>query len=348
MRAHPIIDYPYRWFPMLVLALVLAIIQATLSWGYAGSDWLPAIIDGITTIGWLAALAYLAWFVVGYVSILQTKVITVAAGILLWIAGSFMICDIMARIAGIPYISFASTIPFRLLFGVPTWIAIILWYQLIVVKDPAQEEEFIAPQAAEEEEEKPEAQEEIIDRITVKDGSRIHIIKVDELLYIQACGDYATLVTPTGEYIKEQTMKYFEGHLPTNNFVRIHRSTIVNVTQISRVELFGKETYQVLLKNGTKLRVSLTGGIVETVPEKMENPQPFLNRAARFRTSLPMTEVRSILKQIEQTNGRTPESKKEGRIPLDIDLLSYDQQVLKPEDWQKEYVRLAFRHASFT
>ena len=52
MRAHPIIDYPYRWFPMLVLALVLAIIQATLSWGYAGSDWLPAIIDGITTIGW--------------------------------------------------------------------------------------------------------------------------------------------------------------------------------------------------------------------------------------------------------------------------------------------------------
>ena len=222
MRAHPITDYPYRWFPMLVLALVLAIIQATLSWGYAGSDWLPAIIDGITTIGWLAALAYLAWFVVGYVSILQTKVITVAAGILLWIAGSFMICDIMARIAGIPYISFASTIPFRLLFGVPTWIAIILWYQLIVVKDPAQEEEFIAPQAAEEE--KSEVQEEIIDRITVKDGSRIHIIKVDELLYIQACGDYATLVTPTGEYIKEQTMKYFEGHLPTNNFVRIHRT----------------------------------------------------------------------------------------------------------------------------
>ena len=69
MRAHPIIDYPYRWFPMLVLALVLAIIQATLSWGYAGVDWLPAIIDGITTIGWFAALAYLAWFVVGYVSI---------------------------------------------------------------------------------------------------------------------------------------------------------------------------------------------------------------------------------------------------------------------------------------
>ena len=258
MRAHPIIDYPYRWFPMLVLALVLAIIQATLSWGYAGSDWLPAIIDGITTIGWLAALAYLAWFVVGYVSILQTKVITVAAGILLWIAGSFMICDIMARIAGIPYISFASTLPFRLLFGIPAWIAVILWYHLLVVKDSmTQEEEFIAP--PQEVVAEPEQQEEIIDRITIKDGSRINIIKVDELLYIQACGDYTTLVTPSGEYIKEQTMKYLEAHLPADNFVRIHRSTIVNVTQISRVELFGKETYQVSLKNGVKLRVSLTG-----------------------------------------------------------------------------------------
>ena len=258
MRTHPIIDYPYRWFPMLVLALVLAIIQATLLWGYTGTDWLPAIIDGITTIGWLAALAYLAWFVVGQVSILQTNVITVVSGILLWIAGSFMVCDIMVRIAGIPYISFASTIPFRLLFGIPTWIAIILWYHLIVVKDPeAQEDEFIVPQSVKAEE--TEEQEETIDRITVKDGARIHIIKVDELLYIQACGDYTTLITPTGEYIKEQTMKYFEGHLPSDNFVRIHRSTIVNVTQISRVELFGKETYQVLLKNGTKLRVSLTG-----------------------------------------------------------------------------------------
>lgn len=258
MRAHPIIDYPYRWLPMLVLALALAIIQAALSWGYAGADWLPAIIDGITTIGWLAVLAYLAWFVVGYVSILQTNIITIAAGISLWVAGSFMVCDMMARIAEIPYISFASTIPFRLLFGVPVWIAIILWYHLLVVTDPtAQEEEFIAPQ--EEQVIKPEPQEEIIDRITVKDGSRIHIIKVDELLYIQACGDYTTLVTPSGEYIKEQTMKYLEAHLPIDNFVRIHRSTIVNVTQISRVELYGKETYQVLLKNGVKLRVSLTG-----------------------------------------------------------------------------------------
>ena len=257
MEAHPIIDHPYRRLQALVLALALALIQAALLRGYAGADWLPALIDGVATVGWLAALAYLAWFVVGYVSLLQTNVITVAAGILLWLAGSFMVCDIMVRIGGIPYLPFAPTVPFRLLFGLPVWIAIVLWYNLLILKDADMAEEeyrLLQPPPVE-----PEAQEETIDRITVKDGSRIHLVMVDELLYIQACGDYTTLVTPAGEFIKEQTMKYFEGHLPADNFVRIHRSTIVNVRQISRVELFGKETYQVILKNGVKLRVSLSG-----------------------------------------------------------------------------------------
>lgn len=79
------------------------------------------------------------------------------------------------------------------------------------------------------------------------------------LLYIQACGDYVTLITPEGQYVKEQTMKYLETHLPAAGFVRVHRSTIVNVTQISPVELYEKENYRLLLKNGTKLRVSHSG-----------------------------------------------------------------------------------------
>ena len=258
MDTHPITDYPYRLVPVLIAALLLAIVQTVLLRGYAGADWLPAAIDGITTVGWFMALAYLAWFVIGIVSMPRTNLLTVIVGILLWLAGSFMVCDVMAKIAGVAYIPFAETIPFRLLFGIPAWIAVDLWYQLQLTADEAAEEaEFIAT----EKEALPAlpSQEERIDRITVKDGSRIHIIKAEELLYIRACGDYATLITPSGEYIKEQTMKYLEAHLPAETFVRIHRSTIVNVLQISRVELFGKETYQVLLKNGVKLRVSLNG-----------------------------------------------------------------------------------------
>lgn len=100
MKAHPIIDYPYRWVPMLVVALVLVVAQVMIMSVYTGADYVPAVIDGIATIGWLMALGYLAWFVVGVVSIFQTEVITLVAGILIWIAGSFMVYDIVTRIAG--------------------------------------------------------------------------------------------------------------------------------------------------------------------------------------------------------------------------------------------------------
>ena len=115
-----------RWVPVLVVALVLVVAQVMIMSVYTGADYVPAVIDGIATIGWLMALGYLVWFVVGVVSIFQTEVITLVAGILIWIAGSFMVYDIVTRIAGIPYITFASTIPFRLLFGIPTWVAILL------------------------------------------------------------------------------------------------------------------------------------------------------------------------------------------------------------------------------
>ena len=244
MEAHPIIDYPYRWIPILLLLLVLVAAQVALVCLYTGADYLPALVDGIATMGWLAALAY----------------IMIVVGSLLWLAGCFMVCDSMVRIAGISYIPFTQTIPFRLLFGLPVLIAVTLWYRLITAKEEVLnqelEKELIEHQVVEAPVEVPAG---LIDRITVKDGSRIHLIKADELIYIQACGDYVMLITPSGEYLKEQTMKYFETHLPPETFVRVHRSTIVNVTQISRVELFGKETYQLLLKNGVKLRVSLSG-----------------------------------------------------------------------------------------
>ena len=88
---------------MLVLALILVATQVALVCGYTGNDYLPALVDGVATIGWLAAIAYLAWFVVGLVSLFQTDIIMIIVGSLLWLAGSFMICDIMVRIVGISY-----------------------------------------------------------------------------------------------------------------------------------------------------------------------------------------------------------------------------------------------------
>ena len=67
------------------------------------------------------------------------------------------------------------------------------------------------------------------------------------------------MTTGTEKYLKEKTMKYMESHLDSSQFVRIHRSYIVNVNQIARLELYEKETYHVLLKNGTSLRASIAG-----------------------------------------------------------------------------------------
>ena len=83
MKAHPIIDYPYRWIPILLLLLVLVAAQVALVCLYTGADYLPALGDGIATMGWLAALAYLAWYVVGFVSLLQTDIIMIVVGSLL-------------------------------------------------------------------------------------------------------------------------------------------------------------------------------------------------------------------------------------------------------------------------
>lgn len=251
------------------LAFVAVGIQTLLLRGYAGAEWLPACMDSLLSVGLLCCLAYLAWYAVGFVSLLQMDLMVGALALAFWLTGSFVVQYAMGQAADIRYMPFAETLPFRLLFGALAWAVVMLWYrvQLLqtaneeILEEAASKEEALredVQHAADEGKPQPETGG-YIDRITVKDGTHIHLIETAQLHYIQACGDYVTLFTPAGQYVKEQTMKYFEAHLPAAVFVRIHRSTIVNVTQISRVELFGKENYRLLLKNGTKLRVSHSG-----------------------------------------------------------------------------------------
>lgn len=98
-----------------------------------------------------------------------------------------------------------------------------------------------------------------IDRIAVKEGSQIHIIANDEIIYIAAEGDYVMLHTASKSFLKEKTMKYFETHLPSKKFVRIHRSSIVNVTCIKKIDHYDKENYSAVLTNGTVLKISTAG-----------------------------------------------------------------------------------------
>lgn len=100
---------------------------------------------------------------------------------------------------------------------------------------------------------------EIIDRIAVRNGSRIHVIPAEEIIYLEADGDYVKIHTKEGSHLKEKTMKYFEAHLDNKMFIRIHRSFIANVNHIQRLEYYDKENYVAILKNNTQLKVSSSG-----------------------------------------------------------------------------------------
>jgi two-component system LytT family response regulator len=101
--------------------------------------------------------------------------------------------------------------------------------------------------------------EEYLDRIVVKDRHKIHISPVDQVRYIESMDDYVMIYTTEGRYMKQKTMKYFETSLDPKNFIRIHRSYIVKVDEISEIQQYEKESYIVILHDKTKLKVSKTG-----------------------------------------------------------------------------------------
>lgn len=104
-----------------------------------------------------------------------------------------------------------------------------------------------------------EQQDEEISRIAVKSGSRIHVIAVEQIICLEAEGDYVMIHTRDGQFLKEKTMKFFENTLNKQQFVRIHRSSIVNVAEIARIEQFEKDSYIAILKNNYKLKLSQSG-----------------------------------------------------------------------------------------
>lgn len=100
---------------------------------------------------------------------------------------------------------------------------------------------------------------EFIDRVIVKHNQKINIIPIEKVIYFEAQDDYVMIYSDDGKYLKQKTMKYFEDHLDSKDFVRIHRSYIVNITRIKEIELYDKDSYKVVLKDSTKLPVSRTG-----------------------------------------------------------------------------------------
>jgi two-component system, LytTR family, response regulator len=98
-----------------------------------------------------------------------------------------------------------------------------------------------------------------IERVVTRLGSKITVIPVEKIWYIEAADDYVMIWSELGNHLKEKTMRYFEEHLPQGQFIRTHRSNIINISQVVSLELYSKDSYIAILKSGAKLKVSSEG-----------------------------------------------------------------------------------------
>ncbi len=93
-------------------------------------------------------------------------------------------------------------------------------------------------------------------RIVVKDGTEIKIIPINEVDYIEAYDDYVKIYQGKKYILKKQTMNHFEQVLPKDQFIRIHRSYILNANQLTKIESYEKNSYVAILKSGTSIPIS--------------------------------------------------------------------------------------------
>ncbi|MBL8177941.1 MAG: response regulator transcription factor [Bryobacterales bacterium] len=94
------------------------------------------------------------------------------------------------------------------------------------------------------------------DRIAVKDNGRVFFLRTEDIRWVEACGNYVKLYTPNGSHLLLQTMAGMEGRLDAERFLRIHRSTIVNIDAIHSIEPLFHGDYEVRLKSGEALPLS--------------------------------------------------------------------------------------------
>jgi len=100
---------------------------------------------------------------------------------------------------------------------------------------------------------------EYLDRLVVKDGPRVHVIPVARLDYAEAQDDYVALRSESRNWLKQQTISSLESALDPRRFLRVHRSFLVNMERIARVEPNTKDTWLAILRDGSKIPMSRAG-----------------------------------------------------------------------------------------
>jgi two-component system LytT family response regulator len=98
-----------------------------------------------------------------------------------------------------------------------------------------------------------------LERVVIRDGPHVHVVPVDRIDYVEAQDDYLAFRTGGRMLLKEQTLADLEAQLEPRRFVRIHRSYLLNIERLAKVEMYAKDSRIAILTDGTKLPVSRAG-----------------------------------------------------------------------------------------
>jgi two-component system LytT family response regulator len=96
-------------------------------------------------------------------------------------------------------------------------------------------------------------------RVVVRLSGKIRIIPVDDIHFLEAADDYVKVHTRDGSFLKNKTMGHFETVLNKDQFVRTHRSYMVNISEITRIDPYEKENHLAILRSGARVPVSKAG-----------------------------------------------------------------------------------------
>jgi two-component system LytT family response regulator len=95
--------------------------------------------------------------------------------------------------------------------------------------------------------------------VLIRDGAQVHVLPIERIDYVEAQDDYVAFRADGKQYLKDQTLANVEATLDPGRFVRIHRSYLLNIERIARVELYAKDSRVAILRDGTRLPVSRAG-----------------------------------------------------------------------------------------
>jgi two-component system, LytTR family, response regulator len=98
-----------------------------------------------------------------------------------------------------------------------------------------------------------------LERIVIRDGTRVHVLGAHTVDYIEAQDDYLLIAAGGKRYRKQQTLAQLETQLDPSRFVRVHRSFVLNVERIARIEPYAKDSWQIFLSDGSHLPMSRSG-----------------------------------------------------------------------------------------